>query len=318
MSSNIANKTRDTLGDAVVDALWVQWGAIGGMTSANRDARSIVDPEALVLASLAHAPHERRLESVLHDWLVVNSDLLSIQRLKNLAKLFPESVSSQLGGIAKLVARQNKDFRWSRLAAEDLGHDAVPAKPKRSRIKSTSPDLRRPSAIMLRLRVGLGIGNKADVLSYMLGSQNAAVSVRDIAEATTYSIHALHRTVDDLALAGLIQPTDDSPARYQITGKTWKSLLELDHLATWSHWSAVYALVAEFDRWTVETHDRTVSPYAFGVTTLELTVKYRDVLRRASVGRGRGSLGGKGLAREPIEDWNTTVAALSAWIRANA
>lgn len=212
--------------------------------------------------------------------------------------------------------------RWpaavSRLAAEDLGHDAAPAKSKRTRIKSTAPDLRRPTVIMLRLRVGLGISNKADVLSYMLGSQNTAVSVRDIADATTYSIHALHRTVDDLAIAGLIQPTNDSPARYRINGKAWKSLLELDHLAPWSHWSAVYALVSEFDRWTLETRDRTVSPYAFGVTTLELAEKYRNVFRRARVGPGRSAMGGKGVVSEPIEAWNTRVAGLSAWIRANA
>ena len=120
------------------------------------------------------------------------------------------------------------------------------------------------------------------------------------------------------AIAGLIQPTNDSPARYRINGKAWKSLLELDQLAPWSHWSAVYALVAEFDRWKLETRDRTVSAYAFGVTTLELAEKYRSVFRRAGVGPGRSATGGKRVVREPIEDWNTSVVALSAWIRANA
>ena len=53
---------------------------------------ALVDPEALVLVSLGLLDHERRLGDLLHDWGARNSDLLSVQRIKNLARDYPESV----------------------------------------------------------------------------------------------------------------------------------------------------------------------------------------------------------------------------------
>ena len=317
MSVSAAKKTHRSLVEAALGAVWVQWRAVGGMVSTDRPAHSTVDAEALVFASLALLPHERRLADVLHDWVVRNSTLLSVQRLKNLARAFPASTSSHSVDIAGWAVREGKDFRWRRLASTaELVRDDADKSDHQVR-RATTPDLRSPPAIMLRLRVGLGIGNKADVLSFLLGNGGRTATVREIAEAIGYSIHALHRTVDDLALAGLIDATDYSPARYGVHRKRWRTLLGAERLAEWCHWDRVYSLVAEFDHWTRETSARKVSEYAFGVRARELIVQYREVFRRAGVGV---SISAKGrlAVRDPVEQFGVAMEGLVDWMRRSA
>lgn len=278
-----------------------------GMTSANRPARSTVDAESLILALLALRSHERRLEDVVFDWLITNSELLSIQRIKNLAKAFPSSVSAQLAGVGASVAAAGKDFRWSRLAA------TATARKRSSRgvHKAAAPNLRDPAAIMLRLRVGLGIGNKADVVSFLLGIAPSTATVREIAAATGYTVHALHRTVDDLAAAGLVHQSDDTPSEYGVRSKAWQSFLEIDQLTVWGYWVRVYAFVAEFDQWTTDTRNRTVTEYAFGVHARDLMRRYHDLFQFTAAKRPKSR---QGPSADPVAAFEASVAELANWM----
>lgn len=317
MFASIAKKAHRSLVEAALGAVWVQWRAVGGMVSADRPAHSTIDAEALVFASLALMPHERRLADVLRDWIVRNSHLLSVQRFKNMARAFPASTSSPSVDIAAWAVREGKDFRWRRLASmAKAAHDRSDRSDHRVR-KATTPDLRSPPAIMLRLRVGLGIGNKADVLSFLLGSGGRASTVREIATAIGYTVHALHRTVDDLTRAGLIHSTDDTPARYGVQNKRWQTLLEVERLTEWCYWDSVYSLVAEFDHWTRETRRRKVSEYAFGVRARELIAQHRDLFRRAGAGMA-DSVKGKPPLRDPVERFAVAVEELVGWIAGHA
>lgn len=310
MSASIAkptDKAHLTLIDATLSALWVQWRAIGGMTSANRPARSTVDAEALILASLALRSHEPRLDDVLFDWLVTNSELLSVQRIKNLTRAFPSTVSKQLGGVGASVAAAGKDFRWSGLATNTTRRKRSSQQVRRA----IAPNLYDPAAIMLRLRVGIGIGNKADVLSFLLGIGAAAATVREIADATGYTVHALHRTVGDLAAAGLIHPTDTAPAQYSVRSKGWQNFLESERLTKWYYWLRTYAFVAEFDQWTSDTRDRTVTPYALGVQARDLLRRHQSVFQLAGAKQLRA---GRGLDADPVAHFEASVAELANWM----
>jgi hypothetical protein len=105
-----------TLADAALEVAWAQWAAMGSTASARRRAWSIVDPEALVLLSLALAGRERRLADLVHDWVAVASDLLSVQRIKNLATAYPAGTRLRLGAVARTALDRGKDFRWKALA----------------------------------------------------------------------------------------------------------------------------------------------------------------------------------------------------------
>jgi peptidylprolyl isomerase len=74
--------------EAAVSIAWAHWGSLapGAITSGEERTRSIVDPEALVLLSLAVREHEARLTDLLAGWARSGSALLSVQRLKTLAR----------------------------------------------------------------------------------------------------------------------------------------------------------------------------------------------------------------------------------------
>ena len=104
---------------------WRQWRTVGAQTSAKARGRALVDPEALVLLSLTLMEHERRLADVLVDWMAWNSDLLSVQRMKNLVTSYPESTRDRLGWLAGVALKAGKDLRWRPLA-KGAEHAAAP------------------------------------------------------------------------------------------------------------------------------------------------------------------------------------------------
>ena len=83
-----------------------------------RHLRAVVDPEALVLASLVLLDQERRL-----------GDLLSVQRMKNLTADYPEPVRAPLAHrvawFATVARDVGKDLRWRSLAQ---GWDGSPGR----------------------------------------------------------------------------------------------------------------------------------------------------------------------------------------------
>src|SRR2546430_15719782 len=84
------------LREAAAHAAWTQWGAIFSFPASRRQAHAIVDPEALVLGSLALREHEPRLRGVVQLRARYESRVLSVQRLKNLGPLFPAGVRERL------------------------------------------------------------------------------------------------------------------------------------------------------------------------------------------------------------------------------
>ena len=114
-------KALHQLREATLGTLWRQWGSLGAATAGEGSARSIVDPEGLVLASLSLTEEERRLWDLLYWWVKVGAPLLSVQRIKNLAVQFPESTRARLEAFAHLAHREGRDFRWRSLEGSSPG-----------------------------------------------------------------------------------------------------------------------------------------------------------------------------------------------------
>jgi len=238
-------KALHQLREASLGTLWRQWSALGAAIAGERWGRSIVDPEGLVLASLSLTEEERRLWDVLYWWVKVGAPLLSVQRIKNLAVRFPESTRARLGAFAHLAHREGRDFRWRSLES------APPEKAIRSEKKlSGDPQLHHPAALMLRLRVGLGVGVKADLVAFLLATGGAWVTVKGIAEGLSYTPRAIHRAVDALVAARFIQATMATPAAYRVDPKAWGPLLEPSGKPlAWRYWPPVFALVGDLAEW---------------------------------------------------------------------
>lgn len=245
----------DTLRDAALDLLWRQWRTVGATADAPGEARAIVDPEALVLMSLAMQAHERRLVDVTGAWVQRNASLLSIQRLRNLAGGFPAPVPTSLAALARVAVEQAKDLRWRSL----LDPGAPPLGMRDGRLRSLEAPLGRWQAVVLQLRRGIGVGVKADALAFLLGAHLEAEwwSVAAIASATGYTPAAVRRAADDLAAARFVRaPATAARVRgtqrlYGIDLAHWKALLGVsaEHPG-WGYWPERFAFVLDVLAWS--------------------------------------------------------------------
>lgn len=232
---------------AIVQACWEQWRLLGAQASAGKvpSPTSIVDPEALVLLTLAARDYEHRLDDFLGWWADTGATLLSVQRLLNLAEKFPEDVRVRLGAFASLAA-ESGDRRWRRHRGEADAFVVQVRPGKGAEVLS----LTRPPALWCRLRAGFGVGTKADLLTLLIGLDGAKVSVRDASHALAYTDVAVRSAAEELARARFIDALPDRPARYAADSNRWSKLLDLTGgVPMWRSWAQVFAFLASVDAW---------------------------------------------------------------------
>lgn len=208
-----------------------------------KPARSIVDPEALVLGSLWLEPAERRLWRILRIWARVGARWLSVQRLKNLLPAYPEDVGAGLSKFAWECFNAGGDPRWKPFAKGPRSETVV----KGSELEA-SPEFRTPAALLLRLRVGLGVGIKADVLAFLLGRAGGKETIGEVAAAVRYHRRAVQRAVDELVAAGFLLALGTAPASYRAPLSGWGALMDFgDDPPLWRYWHQLYAFGAALD-----------------------------------------------------------------------
>src|SRR5215469_7067662 len=83
------SEIRDGLSRGLLDFAWRQWAQIGVSATAGGADQWAIDPEALILFTIGIARRDPRLFDEMLDWMAFNHQLLSTQRLRNLAGRFP-------------------------------------------------------------------------------------------------------------------------------------------------------------------------------------------------------------------------------------
>jgi hypothetical protein len=306
-----------TLRQVTLDVAWRQWRVLGAgaatRTGAGRPLRALIDPEALVLVSLALLDEERRLADLLHDWAARNADLLSVQRMKNLAAGYPDSardvLAQRLAWFATVAHDVGKDLRWRPMAAmgravrpsaaeptdANVGVDTsvvdVPSVRAGARsgtkVRATRARLTADAALLLRLRLGVGVGVKADVLAFLLARSGQWATVRELAEATAYTPAAVRRAAEDLAAARLTDALDGAPMSYRTVYAAWAPLLALeDRPPHWARWHERFVFVIEFLHWANAARARPLSAYVLGAHGRELLGRHRPAFERDVVAVG--------------------------------
>lgn len=261
MSARPYAKLVAPLREAAAHAAWTQWAALGFGPLAAPAARAIVDPEALVLASLTLGEQKRRLDRVMRTWLGMGSRLLSTGRLANLMRDYPESLAPRVAEFAAEAARHG-DARWTRLAERSRGFAEARAVSE----TRVSPLFRVPAALMLRMRLAFGVGIKADALTFLIGCAGARAGMREIARSIGYADRAVRKAVEDLVAARFVDAVATSPASYTVTRKNWLPLLGTDDNATplWRAWHSLYVVVNELVIWAERADAEGPTAYVAG------------------------------------------------------
>jgi hypothetical protein len=275
MAIGIKKNIVRTVTESTIDSAWTQWRSLGSLITAPKHARSLVDPEALVLASLTLREHERRLWDVLASWAVTGSKLLSVQRINNLASLFPNRTTDRLAEFARIALKEGGDHRWRKLAGPGSG-----PRPRTQELRGAGANGWDPAALIVRLRLGIGVGLQADIVAFLLSQRGAWASSRDIAEATAYSVYAIRRTADKMAEARFIESTAKKPLEYRTDLPAWRTVLGLEEdVLPWRYWSQAYAFVADLVTLAEEGDLEANTKYLLSSRLRDLAEKHEAALR---------------------------------------
>lgn len=296
------------LEESVIEAVWIQWRSTGALIDSDRNARTMVDPEALLLVSLTLRHHERRLWDVLASWAKNGSKLFSLQRVKNLLDRFPDLTKDRLAEFALRASVEGNDFRWRSLAGADSGPPA-----RNQDLWEAYPSVWHPSALMLRMRLGIGIGVAPDLLSFLISLGGEWASARLIAQATDYSVYSIRRVADDMASAQLIESTQAKPVQYRAKIEAWRKLLGIGiELPEWRFWHQVYSFVAKVIIANESGEWEGLSPYLLSTKLRDLVEDHQDafILNHIHLPDPRKYIG-----EEYLAAFAETILSLAALIR---
>jgi len=272
--------------DAAVQACWNQWTGLGSPASRkrNRTPASIIDIEALLVASLSLSDNERRLEDMVRWWSRAGSELTSVQRFHGLEDRFPEDVVARSLKRFASEATAVGDRRWRR-----YGGTRVKGEGRRTK-GAEEPTLLEPCALWLRLRAGFGVGSKADILAFLLGLNGAWASVGSITFATGYSDPTIRLAAEEMALARLIRVTDGRPSEYLAPPRPWADLLEVANadvggrdappgttggLPRWRYWSEIFGFLLGVVHWSEQVASSSAgSPHVWASRARDLLEKH--------------------------------------------
>ncbi len=222
--------------DRLLELAWRQWTAIG--LAGTRASRSVlVDPEALALATFEVARSDARLFDEALDWLTSNSSLIDVARLRRLARVGTSHQRRLLGVAARLAGLHGAGPTLRRLPDEDFiaressadygeqtlftssegqplllpgqpndplfreaGYLRVPVE---LRALSRTPDVALPACLRFRARALVGIGARAEVLTYLWTHEWA--HGREIAARSAYGQAPVAEYLSVLAQGGLAE-----------------------------------------------------------------------------------------------------------------
>jgi hypothetical protein len=287
MSEKTLGKIADKAREAASTVAWRQWATLGSIAESETAVRSMIDPEALVLISLALSNYEKRFWDVLKNWSFAGVRLLSVQRVKNLAISYPESTRRLVAEYAFFAHDTLGDHRWKSLSKGSVS----PERNGRDKRWEAEMNFTGDPALMFRLRLGIGVNMRADVLAMLLAIRGEAVSVRQLAEALRYTNAATRRAAEDLASARLIHVSSaGKPDTYSADTKAWGRALGLSGLPPrWRRWQESFEYLAAVSEWEKSSRGRKISDYALETLGNELAVKHSRVFEYtgADVRRGR-------------------------------
>lgn len=239
--------TRARLEEGLLDFLWNEWSQLGVLGRVERPTAWVQDLEALLVMSFEAARADSRLFDEILDWLVTNEQLLSVRRLRTLARRSPDP--TLVAAVLAWLARHRPQSRFAG------GSDDAPAPAEQRRLffekgfpirradetfalhgwerpavspsgKSSAPDLRAPIALGLRLRRLLGPGVRAEVARILLTASAPRMTVAAITASAAFGRRNVQEALTELEDAGVVSAVRRGNQRWYATDRQgWAGLL---------------------------------------------------------------------------------------------
>lgn len=317
MSETNVSRAQLVAESAVIDACWAQWTTLTAMASParNRGVWTIVDPEALLLSSLAFGPRELRLEDMVAAWARTGSFLVSKPRLKNIASLFPPDIGERIGDFARYAADAG-DTSWKRLASASAGDEYIPREKPLSPLKLTEGP-----TLLLRLRAGFGVNAKADLMALLLGLRGAAADLKVITAAVGYTERSVRTATAEMVLAGFVREIPGRPSSFYVEPRPWAAALQsyrIDPpenrpaLPPWHYWATGFSFLTAVDYWGRRAEEEGWSAYVASSRARDVYERYQRPLAQTGISLPPAeSVAGTTF----LDVFSTAVDRVDEWIR---
>ena len=89
---------------SINEIIWSQWAALGAFVAAEPCRGSIIDPEALLVATCAFGRRDARIFDEAMDWTITNHGLLKPWRIKRISRSFGPDTRRALGAVVGYAA----------------------------------------------------------------------------------------------------------------------------------------------------------------------------------------------------------------------
>jgi len=324
------SELRERLDKRLLDFVWNEWAQIGILAASVFESPWAADPEALLLLTLEAGRSDPRVFDETLDWLTVNGDLISQQRLRNLCiddddrKLVDAALAWAAAHQPALRSARTRApaipgevealfFVPSRVTQPDPifeSHGLLKGSTQPSG-KSQRPRLDLPINLAFRLRRLFGIGSRAEIVRFLLTSQLPGAQTEVVRRASGFARSNVRDAADALVAAGAASAHTRGVGGdrfYRVDVERWRSFLELDRVPLHRDWPQLFAALRTLRRWLRQPGLDDLSDHLRASEARQLMKRIESDLRYAGVPVSD--------ARTGADYWETFVenveAALSA------
>lgn len=287
--------------ERVLDILWSQWSAVGTYTNVPPFGTAVIDPEALICATMWFGRYSPRLFDEAMDWLSVNDALISLDRLKSIARVFSGDTRATLGAALDYLWKvegktkfRGKSLRWEKERPKkrealfrSWPEKGEPAHGKgdevflewgfdRGRVElrgmSSAPPLGNTANLRFVLRDLFGLGVRAEVATYLIlvGRGNSS----KVAKAVTQNQRAVYAVLDDFARGGFAHKREAGRETvFAVDTRRWSRFIELKENAKFIQWANAFSALQEI------LVDRLANEKAYGSLYLASS-RFREISPR--------------------------------------
>lgn len=266
MKAAMIDDKRGLLRKAVLPRIASDWYRLGvyGASESRRDRR-VLDPEALLMATLRFARWDRGLFDGVLEWLLLNGDLVNVQRLCGLLDDADPRTRSAFVAVSRIVsARPALRLQWKPKSSPYHGEATIffpleepPADPDpdfaaggflRARFQprglAGEPRMTAPESALLRLRALLGVTLRADILAVLSGG--AIADAGAIVRQTGWARRGVFSALESMRRSELLRTLPGRPVRYALAEgfATGAGLLE----SVWDPALPRYTVLVHLDR----------------------------------------------------------------------
>lgn len=245
----LISEIRDEVSQGLLGFAWRQWAQVGVSATVEGTDRWAVDPEALILFTIGIARRDPRLFDEMLDWMAFNHELLSTQRLRNLAGKFPlpPGLVAAVTAWTRQTARVNLPASDQAVPVQDrepvFSTDVLAFVSKQDLVfaqhgfirppavrtgKSHEPDLALPVNLPFRLRHLFGPGGRSEAMRVLLTWPDGPLDAARIADEAGFAKRNVSDVLTSLTASGVIKAAWAGNERhFTAYRERWVLLLDL-------------------------------------------------------------------------------------------